>query len=293
MVLTWFLLLAFQDAPSFRTDVSVVHVDAEVSSQGHLIEGLQKEDFRVTDNGKPREILYLGEQEEPLDIILLFDTSLSMRPVVERVARTSRAALAELRSGDRVAVMAFSTRIDLIADFTDDLSAVEKTIEERVLSRPFLPNSPIQRAVDAAARHFIQQPKTNRRRAVLVITDNQGSSRERSAVADFWEADAVLAGLIVSAGGTQFMLGPCTFETCGMSGIAQQTGGDTLRSADAGTGFQEMIHRLRRRYSLLYAMPPGKPGEQRKIKVELTGEAGKRNPHAQIRARSGYTVPRN
>ena len=65
---------------------------------------------RLPQNGKPREILYVGEQDEPLDVILLFDTSLSMRPVVERVARTSRAALAELRAGDRAAVMAFSTR---------------------------------------------------------------------------------------------------------------------------------------------------------------------------------------
>ena len=293
MFLPWLWLLAFQEQPAFRSDVSLVHVDAEVSGQGRVIEGLRKEDFRVTDNGKPREILYLGEQEEPLDIVLLFDTSLSMRPVVERVARTSRAALAELRTSDRVAVMAFSTHIDLIADFTDDLGAVERTIEDQVLSRPFLPNSPIQRAVDAAARYFIHQPKSNRRRAVLVITDNQGSRPERTAVADFWEGDAVLAGLIVGDGAMRIMLGPCMFGTCGMSGIAEQTGGDTLKADDAGTGFREMIRRIRLRYSLLYAMPPGKSGEQRKIKVELTGEAAKRNPNAQIRARSGYIVPKN
>jgi VWFA-related protein len=273
--------------------VSLVHVDAEVTSQGRAIENLGKEDFRILDNGKPRDVISLGEQENPLDIILLFDTSLSMRPVVERVARTSHAALAELRSGDRVAVMAFATRIDLIADFTDDLDAVERTIEDKVLSRRFRPNSPIQNAVDTAAQHLVRQPKTNRRRAVLVITDNQGSGHSRSAVADFWEADAVLAGLIVANGTTRLMLGPCMFGTCGMSGIAEQTGGDTVKADDAGIGLQEMIRRLRRRYSLLYAMPTGKPGEQRKIKVELTGEAAKRNPTAQIRARAGYMIPKN
>jgi hypothetical protein len=128
---------------------------------------------------------------------------------------------------------------------------------------------------------------------VLVITDNQGTGRERGAVADFWDADAVLAGLNVAAGNARVMLGPCMFGSCGMSGIAEQTGGDTLRADDAGTGFQEIIRRLRRRYSLHYAMPPARPGEQRKIKVELTGDAANRNPHAQIRARSGYTIPKN
>jgi VWFA-related protein len=293
MLLLTLLLLALQNDATFRSEVNLVHVDAEVIGQGHVVENLRKEDFRITDNGKAREILYLGEQDEPLDMILLFDTSLSMRPVVERVSRASRTALAELRTGDRVAVMAFAARINLVADFTEDLGAVEKTIEDKVLNRAFRFGSPIQKAVDDAARHFIGQPKTNRRRAVLVITDNQGTNRDRAAVSDFWEADAVLAGLIVANGTTRILLGPCAFGRCGINGIAEQTGGDTLKADDAGTGFREMIHRLRRRYSLLYAMPQGKPGEQRKIKVELTGAASQRNPNAQIRARSGYIVPKN
>ena len=40
-------------------------------------------------------------------MILLFDTSHSMRPVVARVAEAAHMAMGELRPGDRVAVMAF------------------------------------------------------------------------------------------------------------------------------------------------------------------------------------------
>ena len=135
--------------PVLISEVALVHVDAEVRSQDRLIDGLSKEDFRITDGGQPREILYFGHQEEPLDVILLFDTSASMQPVVASVSRTARAALGELRRGDRVAVMAFDKATDLILDFTEDLTAVERAIREQVLRRDFIPNSQIQKGREA------------------------------------------------------------------------------------------------------------------------------------------------
>ena len=44
-----------------------------------------------------------------LDILLLFDISRSMAPVLTRVGDSARKLLAGLRAGDRVAAMAFDT----------------------------------------------------------------------------------------------------------------------------------------------------------------------------------------
>jgi hypothetical protein len=52
-----------------------------------------------------------------------------------------------------------------------------------------------------------------------------------------------------------------------------------------------MMHRLRTRYSLYYALPPGRSGEERKIRVQLAPDAAKRYPRAVVRARTGYAVP--
>ena len=76
------LLVVFQPRADFRTGVKVVRVDAEVSEAGRLIDGLTKDDFRVRDEGKMREIVYFGHAEEPLDVILVFDTSSSMNEFV-------------------------------------------------------------------------------------------------------------------------------------------------------------------------------------------------------------------
>ena len=55
------LLLALQDQPTFRTDVTLVRVDAEVLQDGRIVEGLGKDSFLVTDAGKPQRILYFGD----------------------------------------------------------------------------------------------------------------------------------------------------------------------------------------------------------------------------------------
>src|SRR5271170_5892108 len=84
-----------QESPAFRTGVSLVHVDVEVADGSGPLQGLHKEDFFVTDNKVPQHILYFSQDVEPLDLILLFDISGSMRFYVEKIAASSRRALAE------------------------------------------------------------------------------------------------------------------------------------------------------------------------------------------------------
>jgi VWFA-related protein len=287
------LLVAFQPRADFRADVNVVRVDAEVSEGARLIDGLTKEDFCVRDGGKRREIVYFGHAEEPLDVILVFDTSASMLPAVQKVADVSRAALGELRRGDRVAVMAFDADTDLIGDFTGDLDRIQAVIQNEVLRRTFVPNSQIQPAAHDAARHFLRQPRSNRRRAALIITDNKGSSRDERALPDLWEADTVLSGLIVPgmAMRGRLLFPPSWFGFGSITEIAEKTGGEALQVDDPGGAFRRMIQRLRLRYSLHYEMPQAKPGERRSIKVELSPGASRRYRDAKVRARSGYVVP--
>ena len=62
---------------------------------------LRRDSFRVTDNGLNQAIVYCAHDEQPLDVILLFDTSHSMRPVVARVAEAVHMAMGALRTSDR------------------------------------------------------------------------------------------------------------------------------------------------------------------------------------------------
>ena len=290
-----------QDAVTFRTGVSLVHVDAEVLSQdGRILTGLHKEDFRVFDERKEQPILQFAAEEQPLDLILLFDISGSMRGVVQEVADAARQGLHQLQSGDRVCVMVFNTQSREVAPFTEDMDAVDRTIQDDVLGLDFGGGTLIQAAVSDAAMRFRREPHTERRRAVLIITDNMGTRtrREESVVDEFWESDAILSGLIVRNPSFQTMrtvgviLNPTMLAMqAGMKGIAEKTGGDALTANEPGTAFQEAMRRIRTRYSLYYALPESKPGARRTIGVELTRDATQRFPKSRVRARTGYVVP--
>jgi VWFA-related protein len=289
-----------QDNAVFKAGVSLVHVDAEVTDGTRLLSGFHKDDFQVFDNGTPQTILYFSSEETPVDLILLFDKSGSMLPKLKKLAASAKAALAELRPGDRVAVMTFNTKATIVEPFTGDMQEVETIINDKVLTRA-RGGTHILRAVSDAAAYFLKQPRTERRRAVLIVTDNHGqlSGRKNTVVHDLWEADALLSGLELRSSGegaalkAMWVLSPQTawMQMENMTGVVEKTGGDLLKGHDPGADFEEMIRRIRLRYMIVYAMPAGKPGEERKVKVELTGAALQQNPQAKVRARHGYLIP--
>jgi len=290
-----------QDSAVFKTGVSLVHLDAEVIDGTRLLAGFHKEDFRIFDNGALQPILYFSQEETPLDLILLFDISSSMNPKLARIASSTHAALAQLRQGDRVAVMVFTTKSTIVGRFTEDLQAVEETINTKVLGKA-RGGTHILRAVNDAAGYFMKEPHTERRRAILILTDNHGqpSGHRDVVVRNLWEADALMCGLELRAAGETALMGVrsvisplgALMESENVTSVVEKTGGDLMKGHDAGADFEEMIRRIRLRYTLIYALPPGKPGEERKIKVELTEEARKKNPQARVRSRSGYTAPK-
>jgi len=294
-------LVCAQDPVTFRAGVSLVHVDAEVLGEdGRILTGFHKEDFRVFDERKEQPILQFAAEEQPLDLILLFDISGSMRGVVQEVANAAHQGLHELQSGDRVCVMVFNSGSREIAPFTEDLDAVDRTIQNDVLGVNFGGGTLIQAAVSDAAMRFRREPHTERRRAVLIVTDNMGrrTRREASVVEEFWESDAILSGLIVRNPTYQAMrtvgiiLGPQNLAMeAGMKGIAEKTGGDSLTANEPGSAFAEAMRRIRTRYSLYYALPEAKPGVTRTNRVELTTAAAQRSPKSRVRARTGYVVP--
>jgi VWFA-related protein len=281
--------LSWAQDPVFRASVSQVKVDAQVSDLSGLIDGLQGGDFLVKDNGKPQHIVYCSQDEEPLDIVLLFDISGSMGPSDRKVAASAYTAMAELRHGDRVAIASFNTATWLEEPFNDNLTQVARRLIDGIRQTRFGGGTYILDAIDNIASYFLKQSGPHRRRAVVIFSDDQGFGfkSERSVVRRMWEADAVLSGLIIGdprmQNGWPHLSSPDTF-----TGVAEQTGGEVVTADPPGPAFQEMMRRLRKRYSLYYAMPPAKNGEYRRVTVELSGQAKTRYPKALVLARKGY-----
>jgi VWFA-related protein len=285
-----------QSIPTFRGGVSLGYVDVELlGSHNRPVTGLSKDELQVLDNGQEQAILAITEGDQPLDLILLFDISGSMRKKIRDVAAVAHEALKELRKQDRVQVSAFTTISQVVLPFSEDLFEVEQAIR-RVLSLDYRGGTRIQDAVNEAALSFLRnKDRDRRRRAVLVITDNYGrpSYRKASIIENVWEANALICGLIVPnlAGG---ILGPLSGAVPGRIGgiddLVEESGGDIIHTADVRATFPEMVHRIRSRYTLYYRLPEGQLGSLRKISVGLSDKGRRRFDNARVLAKRGYRV---
>src|SRR5579859_5712080 len=82
------LLCPAQDQPdvTFSTEVKVVNVLATIlnKSDGGIVRDLTKDDFSLTEAGRPQTIRYFSRETDlPLTIGLMVDTSLSQQRVMD------------------------------------------------------------------------------------------------------------------------------------------------------------------------------------------------------------------
>jgi VWFA-related protein len=280
--------------PVFRSDVALVRVDAQVSDGHKSLDGLQKEDFVIKDDGVLRNILYCSQEDQPLDLMLLVDISDSMYPGMRRVAASAHTALSELRQGDRVALADFNTGSWLIMPFNGNLPEVEENVG-RIVDLRFGGGTFILSAVNDAAQYFAKHADRQRRRAILIFTDDDGqpSMSEKKVVDRMWESDILLCGLIIPTPDSRRRGAYLRPSGESMIGVVNKTGGEVVNADDPGHAFREMLHRIRKRYSIYYEMPRGIPGKARQVSVELSESAKTRYPEGYVLARKGYVIPKS
>jgi Ca-activated chloride channel family protein len=128
LALTPLFLHAQVDTPTFRIESKLVNLFVNVTDEnGAVIGGLNKEDFKVFEDGRPQEIAVFERQSEmPLDLILAIDTSASTFKDRARERDASKAFLHGLvRPQDEIGIIQFATYVDLLVPFTNKASQLE------------------------------------------------------------------------------------------------------------------------------------------------------------------------
>lgn len=283
------LALHAQPEPAlFRAGVSLVRVDAQVTQGDRVISNLNKDDFAVFDDGVAQTIVHFRQEEDPLDLFLVLDTSGSMRKTMQSVNRAAHQALKQLRPSDRVGITRFALNPVIVQPLTEDRSLVEKAIEA-ICSKPFGGGTNIHGALDHAGTLLRTQPRSNRRRAILIITDGVGVAMmpRTTTLRKLWEADAVVSALLVKGQNPRF--NPRMLRRrVDVPDLVDETGGEVLKSNSAGEGFKQILERIRRRYSIYYALPAGEEGQIRTTRVEVSEAVKKRYKGVSVRARKAY-----
>jgi VWFA-related protein len=274
----------------FRSGVSNVRVDVQVTDNGNLVKDLKREDFEVYDNRRQVQLLSGELDPEPIALVLLLDVSGSMRKHIVEMSGVASKALGFLRKGDRVALMVFATRAKLRNPLTDDLKSIGADIGNAVTDQDVGSQTAINRAILDASK-YLDENSISGRRAVLIVTDNLGANEDASdeqVIESLLRSNAVMDAIVIGRSSNAPAPGPRPGKEPNVFWIANETGGDATKSEAAAAAFPTMIERIRERYTLSYRTPPGVGGMFRTIRVELAPAAKARYPNAQLRFRRGY-----
>ena len=86
--------------------------------RGHLIRNLSKDDFVVLENGRPQNITLLEEQEVPINVAVMVDTSWSLQDLLKNAVETAIDFFRGLED-ESAAVVRFSRGPELILDWEE------------------------------------------------------------------------------------------------------------------------------------------------------------------------------
>lgn len=186
-----------------RVDTQVVDVPVAVTNaKGMAVAGLKQSNFVVYEDGKRQEIADFSATAEPFEVALLLDTSGSTRNDLQLIQRAASDFINSLRSGDRVAIIAYNTGRDdkrtfpfteVVSFLTGDRRVLGTAVEQVRTSNgtPYYDS-----LLQVVEKVFRERPAAEfrGRRAVVALTDGVDSSSG----ADFESAKGELmrAGVI-------------------------------------------------------------------------------------------------
>jgi VWFA-related protein len=128
-----------QNDTTFSTDVKVVSVLAAVHEKGgKIVSNLTKDDFDLSEDGRPQTIKYFSRETDlPLTLGLLVDTSTSQRTVLGDEKSASYRFFEHVLRPDRdqAFVLHFDFDVELLQDVTPSREKLEKAIGQVGLAR--------------------------------------------------------------------------------------------------------------------------------------------------------------
>lgn len=269
---------------SIRVEVNLVGLLASVLDKNNRpAPDLQREQFEILEEGKPQKIeLFETETQQPLDLILMIDASLSQTTKLRfEIDAADRFARRVMRPVDRLAVYEFGDTVTRLSDFSNQPERVRAALQR---IQPGT-GTALYDAVYLGSR-ALDRDKSERRRVLVLMTD----AGETTSRADFElartaavTAQALLYAIVirpVANEGGRNTAGEHALET-----MADTTGGAMYfpsQISQLDEMFDRIDRELRTQYRLGYYPDPQPPrGAYRQIEVHVKGDYT-------VRYRKGY-----
>ena len=278
---------------------------------GRYVPNLQKEDFRIWEDGVEQDVAFFQSVDKPFSVVLMLDTSPSTKFRLEDIQDAAISFVDQLRSDDKVMVVSFNDDIRILSEFTTDRRRLHRAIQ-------YAETDDGTRLYDAVDMVINQQlSRVQGRKAIVLFTDGVDTTSRRADfytnVTDAQELDALIYtvqyntrqdmnvpmgridiwGTIlggVFGGGRRSSRGTARndYEVADryLLELANSTGGREYKAdslENMSQAFANVAEELRRQYSLgYYPKRPLQAGQRRYIRVRA------RQPNLAVRTRDSY-----
>ena len=166
LVLLFSLSCIAQDDDPIRVDSSIVRVNVGVvDDRGRSVTTLDRSNFALYEDGVKQEITRFETSSAPFSVVMMLDMSGSTRTFRQNIQLAAARFLDALAPEDRIAVVEFYSKVNLLNDFTTDRRAPYHSISVANGSGETNFFKGLQLALDKLAN------EKTRRKAIVVLTD--------------------------------------------------------------------------------------------------------------------------
>ncbi len=258
-------------APTFRSRIDSVRLDALITLSGQAVTGLSARDFEVFDNNVKQSVDYVGLDELPVNVVHTLDMSESVSGNVLQHLRTAiTGVLSGLRVGDQTALVTFNHRVALALPLSADFMRVGPAVST---IRPTGGTA----LIDAAYSALWVAESDPGRTVVILFSDGLDTaswlSRDR-VIEAAKRVDATIYAVTSGAKRNPFV-----------SELVEASGGrvfDAASPEQIGPAFEAILREFRQRYVISYSPLNVSPSGWHRVELRVKGK----NPV--IRVRSGY-----
>src|SRR5262245_46595061 len=265
---------------------------------------LKQEDFEILEDGVPQEIAnFSREADQPLKMVMLFDTSLSVEHELDFERRAAARFFGRvIRQQDRAAVFSVSTDVVVLQEFTNKVPLlIDATRQLQALGATSFYDS-IYLAADylKAARG---------RRVIVIVSDGGDTTSNKSlleALAQAQKSDALIFAVFTGNPWPSQNLRDLAAERA-LETLTGETGGDVLKPKltpfkkgsrhgeesdeislkELEVAFDSLAEQLRTQFVLsFFSTNEKRDGSFRKLGVRI------KKPGYHARARTGYYAPK-
>lgn len=268
-----------------------------LDKSGRFIGGLDQKDFQIFENGAEQQIEFFASVESPFTVVLLLDLSPSTKYKIEEIQDAAIAFYDELRSNDRLIVVAFSRGMEVLSDGNANYEQVRSNIRRA----KFGDGTSLYETVDYALNKLLRPIQG--RKAIVLFSDGVDTSSRRANFAGTIRQAHSSEALIYSIRYNTFIPKPAGKKiTYGIGGSPEehQRGKIYLRNLTEFSGgriyeadtvenlnnaYKSIAEELRKQYFIgYYPEAEGTEGERRNINVRV------RRPNLVVRAKGSYVV---